>query len=113
MVERVRRPPLLDPALELPLARGRVGEEPPDRVELGRLRPVRGAGDRELAQVEVVAGAHERQGLDRLRRGAQERDEPRVARLLDDRAVAPRDRVDSVPGLDHRAAPHHDLDRAH
>ena len=113
VVERVGRPALLDPALELPLARGRVGEEPADGVELRRLRPVRGARDRELAQVEVVAGAHERQRLDRLRRGAQEGDEPRVARLLDDRAVAPSDRVDSVPGLDDRAATHHDLDRAH
>ena len=101
------------PALELPLAPRCVGEEPPNRVELRRLRLVRRARDRELAQVEVVAGAHERQSLDRLRRGAQEGDEPRVARLLDDRAVAPRDRVDSVPGLDDRAATHHDFDRAH
>ena len=113
MVERVGRPAFLDPALELPLARGRVGEEPPNGVELRGLRLVRGARDRELAQVEVVAGPHERQGLDRLRRGAQEGDEPRVARLLDNLAVAPRDRVDSVPGLDDRAAPHHDFDRAH
>jgi hypothetical protein len=60
VVERVRRPPLLDPALELPLARGRVGEEPPDRVELRRLRLVRGARDRELTQIDVVTGTDER-----------------------------------------------------
>ena len=113
-MKRVGRPASWSPHSSSALAPRCVGEEPPNRVELRRLRLMRSARDRELAQVEVVAGAHEGQSLDRLRRGAQEGDEPRVARLLlDELAVAPRDRVDSVPGLDDRAATHHDFDRAH
>jgi len=57
----------LEAALELVFAGGRPFEERTDGVELRRFRPVRGAGDRELALREVVTRAHERERLERLR----------------------------------------------
>ena len=63
------------------------------------------------SSVEVVARANERQRLERLRRGAHEADELRVAGARDDLAVAHRDGVDAVPRLDDSAPAHLDDDR--
>ena len=57
---------------------------------------MRGRGDRQVAVVEVVARAGERERLDRLRRGAHEAGERAVAGLGDDRAVLDGDRVHPV-----------------
>ena len=70
-------------ALEVVLARVRAREQHPDGVELLGPGEVRRRGDRELPRVGVVVGARERQRLERLRRGARERDERRVAGLDD------------------------------
>ena len=75
-------------------------------VELLGPGEVRRRGDRELPRVGVVVGPRERQRLERLRRRAKQRDERRVARLDDRRAVANRDGVDEVRRLDDAAAPH-------
>jgi hypothetical protein len=74
---------------------------------------VRGARDREVAVVQIVARARKRQRLDRLRRGAHEAGERRVPGLGDDRAVAHRDRVHAVLRLDDAVAAHLDDDRLH
>ena len=67
-------------ALEVVLRRRRVGEDPAHGRELLGRRAVRGAGDRELLVVEVRSRPHDGKRLERLRRGAEERDEPRIAR---------------------------------
>ena len=66
--------------LEVGLGRGRVCEERAHGVELLRQRPVRGAGDRELAVVDVGSRAGERQRLERLRRRAEKGEEARRRR---------------------------------
>ena len=74
---------------------------------------MRGRGDGEVGVGEVVAGAHEGQRLDRLRRAPQEAGEARVTRGGDDLAVADGDRVHPVSGF-HRPVPAHlDDDGAH
>jgi hypothetical protein len=74
-------------------------------------RVVGRAGDRELLVGEIPLLPCERQRLERLRRGTEERDEPRVAGLLDDPAVADGDRVDEVLGLDGASTLDHYSDR--
>ena len=75
-----------------------------DGRELRLVGQVRGRGDREVALVEVLTRARERLGLDRLRGGAHERDEARVAGRRDDLAVPNGDRVHAVHRLDGLAA---------
>ena len=101
------------PALELVLLGRRLREQAPHGGELLGRSEVRRRGDRDLLRRQVVARADERQRLERLRRRTQERDEVRVAGLLDDRAVAHGNRVDHVPRLDDLAAPDGDNDRIH
>ena len=102
-----------EPALELVLGRRRLREQRAHGLE--RLRPgeVRRGGDREVAVVEIVARARERQRLERLRRRAHEGDERRVAGRRHDGAVAHRDGVHAVDRLDQAAAAHDYADRAH
>ena len=69
--------------------------------------------DRDLLGRQVVTRPHERQRLERLRRGAEKGDALGIARLLDDRAVAHGDRVHDVRRLDDAAAADDHLDRAH
>jgi hypothetical protein len=88
-------------ALELVLARRRLREQASDRIELSRHREVRRGRDRDLLRAQVVAGEHDRDRLERLGRRAEKRDQCRVPRLLDDRAVADGDRVHDVHRLVH------------
>ena len=93
--------------------RGRVGEDPAHDRELLRRRPMGGADERELLVVEVGSCPRDGKRLHRLRRGAQVRDEPRVARGELDAPVADGDRVHDVARLDHVAARHLDDERLH
>ena len=102
----------LRPGLEVCLGRGRFREQRPDRVELFGPREVRGAGDRDLAIVQIGSGSYERERLERLRGRPQERDKTRIAGFGDDPPVAHRDGVHRVDRLDHAASGHLDLDRA-
>ncbi len=86
-------------------------EQGPHGDELLGPRLVRGAGDRQLLGRQVVRDERER--LQRLRRGADESDEVRVAPGLDDRAVADDDGVRPVAGLDEIAPGHGYIDRVH
>jgi hypothetical protein len=61
---------------------------------------VGGAGDRQLTIGHVLALPGKREGLDRLRRRAQERDELVIAGRLDHLPVLDRDRMDEVHRLD-------------
>jgi hypothetical protein len=99
-VDPVGGPPLLRAALELVLGRGRTGEERAHGVELRGLRAVRGAGDRALAVVEVVAGTSERERLERLGGRAHADGARRRSGGEEDGAVAHRDEVDEVLRLD-------------
>ena len=93
------------PALELVLGRRRLREQAADGGELLGRGEVRRRGDRDLLAGQVVAGPHERQRLERLRGGAEDRrPELGIARLLDDGAVAHGDRVHDVRRLDDLAA---------
>jgi hypothetical protein len=93
-------------ALELVLAASGLLEERANRVELSVVGEVRGGGDRQPARLEVGIRARERQRLQRLRRGAQERHEPGIPCLGDERPAADRRRVDEVRRLDDASAPH-------
>ena len=97
--------------LEVGLGRTAPSRGAPGRVELLRAGEVRGARDRDLAVVEVGAGAHEREHLERLRRRAEEGEQPRVAGLGNDLPVADGDGVHGVDRLDDTAAGYLDLDR--
>ena len=101
------------PALELVLLGRRLGEQAADGGELLGRGEVRRRGDRDLLGRQVVARPHERQRLERLRRGAEEGDALGIARLLDHRAVAHGDRVHDVRRLDDAAAADDHLDRVH
>ena len=72
---------------------------------------MRGAGDRDLAVVEIGALPHEQERLNRLGRGAEKRHEPRIAGLRDDAPAVHRDSVHGVDRLDDAAPRHLDLDR--
>ena len=113
MEERARRPALLQADLELVLGRGRLRQQRADGGDLVVGGAVRRRGDREVAVVEVVAGAGQRQRLDRLGRGAHEAGERAVSGLRDDDAVLHRHRVHPVPGLHGAAATDLDDDRVH
>ena len=91
----------------------RLREQAPHGGELLGGGEVRGGGDRDLLRRQVVARAHERQRLERLRRRAEERDEAGIARLLDHLAVAHHDRMHDVDRLDDAAPPDDHLDRVH
>ncbi len=107
------RAPLLEPELELVLARGGLGEQGSGRGDLLRRGAVRGGGDGEVPRVEVAAGARERQRLHRLRRGAHEAGQRLVPGDGDDLSVVHGDRVHAVPRLDGPVAPHLDDDGLH
>ncbi len=106
-------PLALQPALEVVLGRARLREEVSHGLELVRPMQMRRAGDCDLGVVEVGAGAHDRQRLDRLRRAAEVRDELGVAARVENLPIGHGDRVDSMPRLDGIAAPGLDDDRAH
>jgi hypothetical protein len=72
---------------------------------------MRSARDRQLVVRQVVPGAHERQRLQRLRGGAHEARQRRVAGRCYHRARADRDRMDPVRRLDDSVAAHLDDDR--
>ena len=100
-------------ALEVVLRRRRVREDPAhDRELLGR-RAMGRADERELLVVEVGSRPRDGKRLDRLRRGAEVRDEPRVARGELDPPVADGDRVHDVSCLDDVAARYLDDERFH
>ena len=107
------RPALLRPVLEVVHRRPARASSVAHRLELRRLRLVRGARDRELGVGEVVVGLVERHRLDRLPRRAQEGDEVGVAGGRDDPSVAHGDRVDAVDRLDDVAARDGYADRVH
>src|SRR5439155_340981 len=69
--------------------------------------------DREVALLQVVARAREGQGLERLRRGAHERDEAGLPGRRHDAPVLHRDRMDDVHRLDDRAPPNDYPERLH
>jgi hypothetical protein len=98
-------------ALEVVLGRRRLREERPDGCELLFVGDVRRGGDREVAVVEVLTRARERQRLDRLRGRTHERDEVGVSRRRDDLPVAEGHGVDAVCGLDGVTAEHGYPDR--
>src|SRR5512132_2114020 len=87
-------------ALEVVLGRRRLREERPDRLELGVVRQMRGRGDREVAVIQVLTRARERQRLDRLRGRAHERDEVWVSGGCDHLPVLDGHSVHPVCGLD-------------
>ena len=72
---------------------------------------VRRRRDREVAVVQVLTRARERQRLDRLRRRAHERDEVRVSGGCDHLPVLDGHGVHAVCGLDGLAAEHRYPDR--
>ena len=109
----LRRAALLEAELEVVLVGGRGGEERPHGRDLVLGRAVRGAGDREQAVVQVGAGARDGKRLDRLRRGAHEAREARVAGLGHDVAAADGDRVHPVARLDGPVPAHLDDDGIH
>jgi hypothetical protein len=90
--------------LEVVLRRRRVREDPVhDRELLGR-RAMGRADERQLLVVEIRSRPRDGKRLDRLRRGAEIRDEPRIARGELDPPVANGDRVHYVSCLDDVAA---------
>src|SRR5262245_22431486 len=99
------------PAFEIVLGRRRLGEETADGCELFIVGEVGCRGDRQVAVVQVLARARDRHGLDRLRGGAHERDEVRVARRCDELALLDGYCVHAVSGLDGLAAEHRYPDR--
>ena len=103
----------IGPALELVLGRGRVGEDASHDGDLLGSPEMGRAEEDDLLVVEVGPRAHHGQRLDRLRRRAQERDEPRIAGRQLDPPVADGHRVDDVTGLDHPVASRLDDDRLH
>src|SRR6266404_2028382 len=70
-----------------------------------------GAGDRKLVVGQVVASADERESLQRLRRGAHEARQGRIARRYDHLAPANGDGMDTVHRLDNCVAAHLDDNR--
>ncbi len=94
--QRPRLAPLLETALEIVLGRRRPREQAGDGLELLRRGAMRRAGDRELDLRDVVPLTGKRERLDRLRGGAVEGDEARVAGAVDDAPVLDGDGVDSV-----------------
>src|SRR5579862_6431158 len=103
------RPALLQTVLEVVDGRSRAREHLANSVELGGLRMMRRTGDRDLVVVEVVVALDERDGLDRLRRRAQEADEVGIP----EGASVGHGHVYAVDGLDDVAAPHGYPDRIH
>ena len=93
-------------ALEVVLAGVSAPEQHPHRRELRPVGSVRGRGDGELARVGVVVGLGERQRLERLGRGAEERHEAGVSGLRDPAAVLHRDGVDEVGRLGDAVSAH-------
>ena len=111
VVDPLRRPALLRTELEVVLRRFRAPEERADgRDLLGRV-VVGGASDRELVVWKVVARAHERERLERLRGGAHEARQRRVARRRHHLVAADGHRVNSVHRFDHPVPAHLDDDR--
>src|SRR5919109_2388157 len=92
------------PTLELVLLRRRLREERAHGAELLRVGDVRGAGDGDLAVVDVRPRPDDRQRLNRLRRRAEVVDEPAVAGLRDDSSVTDGHGMDDVPGFRDRPA---------
>ena len=99
------------PAFEVVLGGWRLREERLDGLELLGVGEVRRRRDREVPVVEVLTRARERQGLDRLRGRAHERDEVGVSGRRDDLAVPDGYCVHAVLGLDGLAAEHRYPDR--
>ena len=100
-------------AREILLGRRRHREQAPDNGELLRRGAVRGAEQGDLLVVEVRPGAYDGQCLQRLRRRAQVRDQPRLAGSELDPAVADGDGVNNVPRLDDVSARHLDDEWLH
>src|SRR5262249_53171758 len=111
VVDLLRRPALLETELEVVFGRVRVREELPRGLDLLGCVVMGRARDRDLVVSEVVARAHERQRLQRLRSRAQEADELRIAGARDKFAAAHRDGVDTVPRLDNSVPAYLDEDR--
>src|SRR5439155_27247449 len=106
VLDAARRPALLLAALEVVLGGRRLRQQAPDRLELRRLGVVRGARDRDFELLEIGSRAYKRQRLDRLRSGAQEGYEARIAGDREDRAIPKGNGVDALDGLDNPAAAH-------
>src|SRR5207248_6582311 len=102
---------LLEAELEILLGRLGAREQVADRLDLLGCVAVGRAGDRELVVRQVVAGAHEREGLQRLGAGAHEARQRRIARGRDDPARPDRDSMDAMRRLDDSVAAHLDDDR--
>ena len=90
---------------------GAFAQERLDGLELLGIGEVRRRRDREVSVVEVLTRARERQGLDRLRGRAHERDEVGISGRRDDLAVPDGNCVHAVLGLDGLAAEHRYPDR--
>src|SRR5439155_9901568 len=80
-------------------------------IELSRIGVLHSARDSDFKLLEIVSHADNRHRLDRLRSGAQEGHEARIAGDRDDRATPKGDGVDAVDGLDDPAATHGYADR--
>ena len=102
-------PPRLQPVLQVIDGDAGAREHLPHRGELRWLRTVGRARDRDLVVVQVVVALHERDRLDRLRRGPEEERQLAVAPAL----AVRRRCVDSVDRLNEVSAPHLDGDRLH
>jgi hypothetical protein len=74
---------------------------------------MRGGRDRELARIEIVVGASERQRLDRLRRGAQKGEDAGIAGRGYELTVANGRGMHVMLGLDEAFAADDDLERLH
>jgi hypothetical protein len=107
------RPAFLETELEVVLRRFGFREKSSHSLDLLRRRTVRRGRNREVARVEVVAGADERQRLNRLGRAAHEAGEAGVSGLGDDGAVPDGNRVHAVARLDDAVPAELDDDRFH
>ena len=109
--QRPRACVLITARLEIGLRRGSLREERTNGVDLIRVGEVGGTGDRDLAIREIWTSPNEGKRLQRLRGGAEKRQQPWVAGLGDDPPVSHSDGMDRVDRLDDTAAGHFHLDR--
>jgi hypothetical protein len=71
VVDRLGRPAVLEPAVELALLASGLAQKRPNRLDVHLGAEVRRRSDREILLVEVLVGAREGQRLNRLRSRAQ------------------------------------------
>ena len=106
-----RRRLTLRPALELLLARRHFGQQRAHGRELRNVGKVGRRRDRKIALVEIGPGTRRGDRLKRLRRGAHECDQARVACLCDHGSVLHRNGVHEVDRLGHAPSTHGYPDR--